>query len=138
MKERMCGFTLIGPDYVFRNKLNVKKCSCTGFTSLISQDLQDTLLHESIQKLDFEKLPNDIVSIMDDYHLGDNLYYEVMRKADSKILQANVHHHPFGSTNLEFKKDVKTTEEDEDVMDSVHTKVGRILIKSDTPWYRKK
>lgn len=130
----MGGFTLVGENYVFTNKENAVKCRCLGYTGKIDKDVEDQLLKDEEHILRLESLPEDLLSSMESFHLGDEKAYTVSRRLKNKMTdKASKTDHPFGGAKSEFRNDVFL----EESAKSYKTDVGRNIIKGLTPWFRK-
>ena len=89
---KMGGFTLVGPNFTFQNLPNKVRCRCLGFTSNISQDVEDMLLKDEEKILKVSNLPDSLVAQMENFHLGDERHYDVKKRVgiDESMYKSNV------------------------------------------------
>lgn len=152
----MGGFTLIGPHYTFENKPNAVKCRCLGYTGTISGEVENALLLDKDKLLDLEKLPDELLLLMEGYHLGEEMHYVIRKRINTEnrvdVFKAKdekqdithatdvVNHNPFGGTRLEFQSDVNVSKEsstDFDIKeDESSSRTAKKLRKNILPWYR--
>ena len=81
----MGGFFLVGPNYVFRTKLEEddEECLCPPFSRLIDEDLENKLIQKSEKILDINdfSLHLRLAFVEED---GDNegMHYEILDRKD--------------------------------------------------------
>lgn len=143
----MGGFTLIGPHYVFQNLPNIVRCRCLGYTGTIDLDTENLLLNDPAKKLNLENLPDELLLLMEGYHLGDEMRYTVKKRIPEKgdryaktqgSHRSQTNHNPFGGTELEFHSDVLTSSNTDPITsENSPMMTAKTLKKHIMPWFRK-
>lgn len=72
----MGGFTLKGPTHTIVSTAPIR-CRCIGYSSKISQEVQDFLMQKRDPVLVLSELPQVLRDDMQKHHLSDDMKYEV-------------------------------------------------------------
>ncbi len=70
-------FIFKGPKYIISSLPNYPCCRCTGYSGCIDKDIETMLLNKTDKVLVMADLPQDLVTDMSGYHIGNNMNYKI-------------------------------------------------------------
>lgn len=76
----MGGFRLQGPNYRIESMPSSRMCRCTGYSGVISKEVEEMLVNKHDKWLELSELPQELQLNMKGVHLGDTMAYEVIHR----------------------------------------------------------